>query len=57
MGSMCASNVEEYLTGYRLEGFPDGEAEDKTDPNWGRIWGDSVASMAVTVLDCSLVDV
>jgi hypothetical protein len=54
---MCASNVEEYLTGYRLEDFPDGEAEDNTDPNWARIWGDSVAGMVVTVLDCSLVDV
>lgn len=50
-------NVEEYLTGYRLEDLPEGQEEPNADLNWGGIWGDFAGGMVVAVLDCSVVDV
>ena len=50
-------DVEEYITGYRLEDFPEGQAPPNADPNWGGVWGDFADGMVVAVLDCSVVDV
>jgi len=50
-------NIEDYLTGYRLEDFPEDQEPPNADPNWGGIWGDSVGGVVVAVLDCSVVDV
>jgi hypothetical protein len=49
-------SIEAFLTGYRLEDFPEGEEPANADANWGGIWGDFKAGIVVAVLDCTLVD-